>query len=49
MLCNGGMAAQLALLYVLDSGTGERPVNFTSDYRASWLAMGVVGINFTFK
>lgn len=43
VLCNGGMAAQLALLYVLDSGSGERPLNFTSDYRASWLAIGVVG------
>ncbi|KAK9501604.1 hypothetical protein O3M35_012300 [Rhynocoris fuscipes] len=43
VLCNGGMAAQLALLYLLDSGTGERPINFTMDYRASWLAIGVLG------
>lgn len=37
------MALQLALLYILDSGCGERPVDFSSDYRASWLALGVLG------
>ncbi|XP_054287384.1 transmembrane protein 19-like [Macrosteles quadrilineatus] len=43
VLCNSGMALQLALLYILDSGCGERPVDFSSDYRASWLALGVLG------
>lgn len=43
VLCNGGMAAQLAFLYILDMGCGERPVNFTDDYRGSWLSLGVMG------
>lgn len=43
VLCNSGMAVQLALLYILDSGCGERPIDFHDDYRASWLALGVIG------
>lgn len=43
VLCNGGMAAQLAFLYILDMGCGERPVNFIDDYRGSWLSLGVMG------
>ncbi|PSN47157.1 Transmembrane protein 19 [Blattella germanica] len=43
VLCNGGMATQLAFLYFLDSGCGERPIDFIKDYRASWLAVGVMG------
>uniref|UniRef100_A0A1B6DT90 Transmembrane protein 19 n=1 Tax=Clastoptera arizonana TaxID=38151 RepID=A0A1B6DT90_9HEMI len=43
VICNSGMAAQLALLYILDSGCGERLINFRDDYRASWLALGVLG------
>lgn len=43
VLCNGGMATQLALLYLLDSGCGERPVDFLRDYRSSWLSLGVLG------
>jgi hypothetical protein len=37
------MATQLAFLYILDSGCGERPINFVKDYRASWLGLGVLG------
>ncbi|XP_021925954.1 transmembrane protein 19 isoform X2 [Zootermopsis nevadensis] len=43
VLSNGGMATQLAFLYMLDSGCGERPINFIKDYRASWLGLGVLG------
>lgn len=43
VLCNGGMATQLALLYLLDSGCGERPVDFHKDYRSSWLSLGILG------
>lgn len=42
VLCNGGMATQLALLYLLDCGSGERPIDFGHDYRASWLAVGIM-------
>lgn len=43
VLCNGGMATQLGLLYLLDVGASERPIDFGKDYRASWLSMGVLG------
>ncbi|KAF4532227.1 hypothetical protein B566_EDAN004313 [Ephemera danica] len=45
VLCNGGLATELALLYIIDSGCGERPVDFASDYRASWLGLGILGTN----
>lgn len=43
VLCNGGMAAQLAILYLLDVGCGERPIDFDKDYRSSWLSIGIMG------
>lgn len=43
VLSNGGMATDLAFLYMLDSGCGERPINFVKDYRASWLGLGILG------
>ncbi|XP_033219619.1 transmembrane protein 19 [Belonocnema kinseyi] len=43
VLCNGGMASQLALLYLLDVGCGERPIDFVKDYRSSWLSVGILG------
>uniref|UniRef100_A0A1B6MIJ3 Transmembrane protein 19 n=1 Tax=Graphocephala atropunctata TaxID=36148 RepID=A0A1B6MIJ3_9HEMI len=44
VLCNSGMALQLALLYILDSGCGERTIDFYNDYRASWLSLGILGV-----
>jgi uncharacterized protein (TIGR00297 family) len=43
VLCNGGMATELAILYLLDIGYGERPISFSTDYRASWLGIGILG------
>lgn len=43
VLCNGGMATQLGLLYLLDVGCGERPIDFVKDYRGSWLSIGIIG------
>lgn len=43
VLCNSGMAAQLALLYILDVGCGERPIDFDKEYRSSWLSIGILG------
>lgn len=42
-LCNCGMATQLALLYLLDVGSGERPIDFDKEYRSSWLSIGILG------
>ena len=43
VLCNAGVAAELSLLYLLDIGSGERPVDLRTDYRASWLSLAVLG------
>ncbi|XP_076222706.1 transmembrane protein 19 isoform X1 [Nomia melanderi] len=43
VLCNGGMATQLALIYLLDVGCGERPIDFDKNYRSSWLSIGILG------
>ncbi|XP_071557566.1 transmembrane protein 19 [Temnothorax nylanderi] len=43
VLCNAGMATQLALLYLLDVGSGERPIDFDKEYRSSWLSIGIIG------
>jgi len=43
VLCNGGMASQLAVLYLLDVGCGDRPIDFDKDYRSSWLSIGILG------
>lgn len=43
VICNAGMPTQLALLYLLDCGYGERPIDFTQLYRSSWLGVGIMG------
>lgn len=42
VICNAGMATQLALLYLLDCGYGERPIDFGQFYRSSWLGVGIM-------
>ncbi|XP_022207567.1 transmembrane protein 19 [Nilaparvata lugens] len=42
VLCNSGMATQYALLYILDAGVGEYSIDFDTNYRASWLAIGIL-------
>ncbi|CAD7005996.1 transmembrane protein 19 [Ceratitis capitata] len=42
VLCNSGMATQLAILYLIDCGSCERPINFTDEYRSSWLGLAVM-------
>jgi len=43
VLCNGGMAFELSLLYLLDVGSSDLPVDFRHHYRASWLGIAVLG------
>merc|ERR1712025_1449649 len=43
VLCNGGMATELSLLYLLDIGSSDLPVDFRQHYRASWLGCAVLG------
>lgn len=43
-MCNGGVACELALLYLIERGAGgEIPINFALDYNASWFALSVMG------
>ncbi|ESO82468.1 hypothetical protein LOTGIDRAFT_134535, partial [Lottia gigantea] len=42
VLCNGGISAQLALLYILETGCSETPINFSKHYTSSWLSIAVL-------
>ena len=44
VICNGGVAAEFAVLYLIDVGTKETLVNFPLSYNASWLCMAVLGM-----
>lgn len=43
VICNGGIAAQIGMIYAFDVGLKEVPVNFMNNYNASWLSMSVLG------
>ncbi|XP_053212810.1 transmembrane protein 19-like [Panonychus citri] len=44
VICNGGVATQFAILFMLERGIAdENPINFKYDYYSSWFAMGVLG------
>ena len=43
MICNGGIASQFAMLYMLDNGVGEMPVDFSKHYLSSYFSMAVLG------
>ncbi|RWS10469.1 transmembrane protein 19-like protein [Dinothrombium tinctorium] len=44
VICNGGVACELAILYMIERGiAGEIPINFIHDYNASWFAIAVLG------
>lgn len=42
-ICNTALAVQVALLYIFDTGGGERPIDFIQDYRESWFGLAVLG------
>ena len=42
VLCNGGVAAYLALIYFVESGSGEHPIDFRYHYRQSWLSIAIL-------
>ncbi|XP_041367871.1 transmembrane protein 19-like [Gigantopelta aegis] len=43
VVCNGGVAAQFAMLYILESGCVEKPIDFQTGYVSSWFAVAVLG------
>ncbi|CAH1788056.1 unnamed protein product [Owenia fusiformis] len=43
VLCNGGIATEIAIIHLIEHGTGEFPINFSRLYLSSWQAMAVLG------
>ncbi|XP_077399379.1 transmembrane protein 19 isoform X2 [Vanacampus margaritifer] len=43
VFCNGGIPTQLALLYMIEVGPGEMPIDFAQQYTASWMCLSLLG------
>lgn len=43
VFCNGGIPAELALLYMVENGPGEIPIDFSKEYTASWMCLSLLG------
>ncbi|KAM4678201.1 transmembrane protein 19 [Discoglossus pictus] len=43
VFCNGGLPAELALLYMIEKGPGEIPIDFSKEYTASWMCLSLLG------
>lgn len=42
VLCNSGVAAYLGVIYFIESGSGEFPIDFHFRYRQSWLSIAIL-------
>lgn len=43
VFCNGGVPTELALLYMIEVGPGELPIDFSKQYSASWMCLSLLG------
>nr|XP_033807827.1 transmembrane protein 19 isoform X1 [Geotrypetes seraphini] len=43
VFCNGGVPTELALLYMVENGPGEIPIDFSKQYTASWMCLSLLG------
>ncbi|GAB1608003.1 transmembrane protein 19-like [Argonauta hians] len=43
VVCNGGVASEISLMYLIDIGMKEFPIDFVNHYQASWMSTAVVG------
>ncbi|NXE22944.1 TMM19 protein, partial [Ardeotis kori] len=41
--CNGGVPTELAVLYMIENGPGEIPIDFSKQYTASWMCLSLLG------
>lgn len=41
--CNGGVPTELAILYMIENGPGEIPIDFSKQYTASWMCLSLLG------
>ncbi|XP_036376414.1 transmembrane protein 19-like [Megalops cyprinoides] len=44
VFCSGGVPAELALLYMIEAGPGEIPVDFGRQYSATWMCLSLLGV-----
>lgn len=42
VLCNGGIAAYLAVFVFIETGCGEHVIDFENQYRSSWLSVAIL-------
>lgn len=42
MFCNGAVPTELALLYMIESGPGEIPIDFSRQHTASWMCLSLL-------
>lgn len=43
VLCNGGVAAEMSVLYMIDVGCAEKLIDFSSHFTPSWYSLAVMG------
>ena len=43
MFCNGGIAAEFCLLYLIETGCKETLIDFTGHYMQSWFSVATLG------
>ncbi|NXT77137.1 TMM19 protein, partial [Zapornia atra] len=43
VVCNGGVPTELAILYMIENGPGEIPIDFSKEYTASWMCLSLLG------
>ncbi|KAM6292640.1 transmembrane protein 19-like isoform 2-T2 [Porphyrio hochstetteri] len=43
VVCNGGVPTELAILYMIENGPGEIPIDFSTEYTASWMCLSLLG------
>lgn len=43
VFCNGGVPTELALLFMIEVGPGEIPIDFGKQYSASWMCLSLLG------
>uniref|UniRef100_A0AAV2IT41 Transmembrane protein 19 n=1 Tax=Knipowitschia caucasica TaxID=637954 RepID=A0AAV2IT41_KNICA len=43
VFCNGGVPTELALLYMIEVGPNEIPIDFGKQYSASWMCLSLLG------
>lgn len=42
VFCNGAVPTELALLYMIENGPGEMPIDFSKQHTASWMCLSLL-------